>query len=237
MKGKRGLLVLLCVAAIVASTIFGTLAYLTDSDANTNTFTVGNIRIKLDEAAVNPDGSLVTGYENRVHSNQYHLLPGQTYIKDPRVTVAYDSEDAYVRMLVKVDNIDQLKAAIPQQDNAEYYGENGLFLLQKLCKGWDPDTWLMTSYAQEEKTVEGKQVQVGVYEFRYKEVVKKENHVKEAAVLPYLFKAITVPGEIDNDHLAYLAEVKINVEAHAIQAAGFDNADAAWAAFDAQVNP
>lgn len=118
MKGKRGLLVLLCVAAIVASTIFGTLAYLTDSDANTNTFTVGNIRIKLDEAAVNPDGSLVTGYENRVHSNQYHLLPGQTYIKDPRVTVAYDSEDAYVRMLVKVDNIDQLKAAIPQQDNA-----------------------------------------------------------------------------------------------------------------------
>lgn len=83
MKGKRGLLVLLCVAAIVASTIFGTLAYLTDSDANTNTFTVGNIRIKLDEAAVNPDGSLVTNDENRVQSNQYHLLPGHTYIKDP----------------------------------------------------------------------------------------------------------------------------------------------------------
>lgn len=231
---RKAILAVLCAVCIIVATITGTLAYLTDTDAVTNTFSVGNVRIKLDEAKVNPDGSLVTDSKNRVQANEYHLLPGQTYIKDPTVTVAYDSEDAYVRMLVNVENIDQLKLALPEENY--YYGNTGMFLLQELCKEWDPATWIMTSYHEVEETADGEDMTVGVYEFRYKEIVKKKDNAKEATKLPYLFKAITIPGHIDNDHLDYLKDVKIVVEAHAIQAAGFADADAAWEAFENQVN-
>ena len=229
MKSKhKALLLTLCAVLLVAATAFGTLAYLTDTEAVKNTFTVGKVSLSLDEAAVNPDGSYVTDHDLRVQENEYHLLPGHTYYKDPTVTVDAGSEDAYVRMIVTVENIDQLKLALP---NNEYYGTDRTFLLQMLCVEengtctWDANTWKMQGYTQ---SADGKN---GIYEFRCEIVPKNE---ASATVLPDLFTHITVPGEIDNDHLAYLKDVKIVVTAHAIQADGFADADAAWTAFDGQ---
>lgn len=223
MKTKRkALLLTLCAVLLVAASVFGTIAYLTDTDSVKNTFTVGKVYLNLDEADVKTDGSYETNHDSRVKENTYHLLPGHTYYKDPTVTVLAGSEDAYVRMMVEVKNIDQLKLALP---GAEYYADN-VFLLQKLCGGWDADTWVFEGYTE---SADGK---TGTYEFRYKEVVKKNADENEATVLDDLFETITVPGEIDNTHLAYLAEVEINVTAHAIQADGFADADAAWNAFN-----
>ena len=235
MKIKRkALLLTLCAVLLVAATAFGTLAYLTDSEAVKNTFTVGSVGLSLDEADVKPDGTLDTN--DRVQANEYHLLPGHTYIKDPTVTVDAKSEDAYVRMIVTVENIDKLKAALPYSEiilgddgtshqvmNPQYYDETGeIFLLQMLCGGWDSNTWVFEGYTEKADGTEG------YYEFRYKEIVKKS---ESATKLDDLFETITVPGEIDNDHLAYLADVRIVVAAHAIQADGFATADDAWAAF------
>ena len=97
---KKSILVLLCVFALVAASAFGTLAYLTDTDDATNTFTVGKVAITLDEADVKTDGSLDT--EKRVTENEYHLLPGHTYIKDPTIHVDADSKDCY--LFVTVEN-------------------------------------------------------------------------------------------------------------------------------------
>ena len=97
---KKSILVLLCVFALVAASTFGTLAYLTDTDEATNTFTVGKVAITLDEADVKTDGSLDT--EERVTENKYHLLPGHTYIKDPTIHVDVDSKDCY--LFVTVEN-------------------------------------------------------------------------------------------------------------------------------------
>lgn len=225
MKTKRkALLLTLCAVLLVAASVFGTLAYLTASDSVTNTFTVGKVGLKLDEADVKTDGTYEKDHDTRVDANEYHLLPGHTYYKDPTVTVTEGSEDAYVRMMVKVENIDQLKAALP---DAKYYGTDNVFLLQSLCGGWDAETWVFVNYTQSE---DGK---TGTYEFRYKEVVAK---FENDTVLDDLFETITVPGEVNNTQLAYLADVKIVVTAHAIQADGFDNADAAWTAFDGQVD-
>ena len=232
MNNKKAVLVLLCVAALVAASVFGTLAYLTDTDAVTNTFTVGNVGLKLDEAKVKSDGTYVTDHDNRGETNAYHLLPGHTYCKDPTVTVDADSEEAYVRMIVKVANINKLMEALPNSgDTAKYYGEDGTFLLQMLCLDetgkctWDSSIWKMFKYELVDDAV-------GIYEFRYhKTVAKSENET----VLEDLFTHITVPGEIDNDHLAHLASVQIDVNAHAIQADGFDTDVAAWKAFDGQV--
>jgi len=234
----KALLMSMCALLLVAVSIIGTLAYLTDTETVTNTFTVGRVGLSLDEADVKSDGSYETNHDSRVKENEYHLLPGHTYYKDPTVTVDAGSEDAYVRMIVTVENIDKLMRALPQAEiitgedgttfqvvspeNQKYYGANDTFLLQMLCGGWDANTWQFAGYTQNDDGTEG------YYEFRYFEVVEKS---ETATKLDDLFETITVPGEIDNDHLAYLDDVEIVVAAHAIQADGFKTADEAWAAF------
>lgn len=99
MKNKKVLLAL-CAVLLVAATVFGTLAYLTSTDEVINTFTVGKVEITLDEAPVNENGQATTGA--RVQANEYKLIPGRTYAKDPTVHVAEGSETCYV--FVKVEN-------------------------------------------------------------------------------------------------------------------------------------
>ncbi len=50
--------------------------------------------------------------------------------------------------------------------------------------------------------------------------------------LDALFDSITVPGTITNEQLATIEGMTITVNAYAIQADGFANAEAAWAAFN-----
>ena len=95
----KPLLTLCCALLLVAAGVFGTLAYLTGTDTVNNTFTVGNVKITLDEAKVTTDGTPVEGAD-RVKANEYHLLPGHTYTKDPTVTVKANSEACW--LFVKV---------------------------------------------------------------------------------------------------------------------------------------
>ena len=98
---KKILMTCLCVALAVLTIAGTTLAYLTSHDTVTNTFTVGNVTITLDEAKVNADGTAVTPAE-RVKENSYKLMPGHTYTKDPTVHVAAGSEASWI--FVKVEN-------------------------------------------------------------------------------------------------------------------------------------
>ena len=68
MKKFKALLVVACALLLVAASVFGTMAYLTSTDTVTNTFTVGKVAIKLDEAKVNTDGTPVANSE-RVKAN------------------------------------------------------------------------------------------------------------------------------------------------------------------------
>ena len=221
-KFKKALVLFLCAVLLVAGSVAGTLAYLlAKSDVVQNTFTYGDIEITLDEADVKPDGTLES--ENRVQANEYHLIPSHTYVKDPTVTVLEDSEPCYVRMKVYVANLDNLMTAIPVADHPEFYGADGVFLLQKLVGGWDNATW---NYVKFDSTT-------NTYEFRYPTIVGLNS--EDDTKLPPLFTSITVPGFIDNDNLPLMGSVQINVSAEAIQADGFEgDANAAWTAFDAQ---
>lgn len=250
---SKALLTVLCAMLLVVVSVCGTLAYLTSQDEVVNTFTVGDVEILLDEIDYDKetdtnDTDITEGTGNtdgqRDKANEYHLLPGHTYPKDPTVTVMKDSEDSYVRMLVTVKNIDNLKKALPQYDenqqaigaNAKYYAADGTFLLQMLCEGWDDDEWLFNNFKSEGSD--------GIYEFRYKEIVTKNEN--SDTKLDALFDAIVVPEEIDNDHMKFFVveneKVEIVVTAHAIQSSGFEAEsgltaeEAAWNAFDVQ-NP
>lgn len=101
-KAKKVVALALCAVMLVVGSVAGTMAYLTSQDAVTNTFTVGNVAITLDEADVKPDGTYETNVDARVDSNEYHLMPGHTYIKDPVIHVDENSENCY--LFVKLEN-------------------------------------------------------------------------------------------------------------------------------------
>lgn len=90
MRKRRGistkaLVALLALVLVIGCSLGGTLAWLTDkTDAVTNTFTVGDINITLDET-----------------TKDYKILPGVDIPKNPKVTVLKDSEACW--LFVKVE--------------------------------------------------------------------------------------------------------------------------------------
>lgn len=103
MKTKsKALLLALCAVLLVTASVLGTMAYLTSTtEVVKNTFSVGNVKITLDEAKVDEYGAAVEGAA-RVTANTYKLIPGHEYTKDPTVKVDANSEDCWV--FVKVEN-------------------------------------------------------------------------------------------------------------------------------------
>ena len=103
----KALALALCAVLLVVSTVFVTMAFLTDSDLVQNTFTFGQVGISLDEADVDVNGKVKDGddresTEGRVRENEYHLIPGHNYVKDPTIHVDDGSENCL--LFVKLEN-------------------------------------------------------------------------------------------------------------------------------------
>ena len=213
MKTKsKALILALCAVLLVTASVLGTMAYLTSTDKVENTFTVGSVAIKLDEAKVNTDGSLAAPAE-RVKKNTYKLLPGHTYNKDPMVTVLNGSEDSYIKMTVTFSKANALDAI---------FAPNGADLTS-IFNGYDSANWIYKGNTKDANA------DTRTYEFWYKETVGAPT---ADVALDALFDSITVPGTITNEQLATIKGMTITVNAYAIQADGFANAEAAWAAFN-----
>ena len=213
---SKALLLTLCAVLLVTASVLGTMAYLTSQDTVTNTFTVGSVAIKLDEAKANTDGSLVEGEgAARVKANSYKLLPGHTYNKDPMVTVLNGSEASYIKMTVTFSKASALDAI---------FAPTGADLTS-IFNGYDSTNWIYKDNTKDATA------DTRTYEFWYKETVAAPT---ADVALDALFDSITVPGFITNAQLATIEGMTITVNAYAIQADGFANAEAAWAAFDAK---
>ena len=100
-KTAKVLITVLCAVLLCVGSVFGTLAYLADSAKVENTFTIGAIDIDLWESKVNKDGTVVEGADP-VKANEYLLMPGKTYTKDPWIEVANGSQESF--LFVKVVN-------------------------------------------------------------------------------------------------------------------------------------
>lgn len=244
MKTKsKALLLTLCAVLLVAASVLGTMAYLTSSAEVKNTFTVGKVEIKLDEAKVNANGIPEEG-AGRVTANSYKLMPGNTYTKDPTVTVLNGSDAAYVRMKVTFNKATEIIALCTDPEFAdEVTGVENAFPLIRMVNYTDTaelywDGLLLDNmYDTEDMLAMPKYFAYDAatdtltYYFYYNETVGAPNgDVK----LPVLFNSITVPEWATGEQLAQLEGFEINVVAEAIQAAGFDTADLAWAAFAEQ---
>ena len=220
---KKALLAVCCAALLVCVSIGATVAYLTSTKEVVNTFTVGKVEIDLDEAKVNTDGTPLKkdgtvadklADADRVKKNDYKLLPGHTYTKDPTVTVINGSESSYIKMTVTFSNAKELD---------EIFAPDGANLTS-IFGGYDEKTWLYKGNSKDAAN------NTRTYEFWYKEAVGAPNgDVK----LDALFDSITMPGSITNAQLNTIEGMTITVNAYAIQADSFANPDAAWAAFGA----
>jgi len=223
---KKNLTLALCMVLLVVVSVMGTLAYLTSTAEVVNTFTVGNVEIILDETLVNADGvpvdedgNIIAAGETVIRKpqgNEYHLIPGKSYTKDPIVTVKGGGEDSYVRMLVTINNKADLQAALGTD-----------FLPQNYVAGWDSSVWPCVNLTDNgDDTV--------TYEFRYavnNGIVSKNTTDTQ---LPPLFDSFTLPGGISADEVGTLSDLEITVVGHAIQASGFADENTAWTAFDAE---
>ena len=133
MRTKTKALVLaLCAVLLVVTTVFVTMAFLTSEDSVQNTFTVGEVTISLDELDVDEDDLLTDNKEytkdgittTRDKANEYKLIPGKTYKKDPTIHVGAKRGPCY--LFVKVEN---------GLENAEADG-NTTIAAQMTANGW-----------------------------------------------------------------------------------------------------
>lgn len=259
MKTKRkALLLSLCAVLLVVASVMGTMAYLTSTDTVNNTFTVGKVQITLDEAKVTTDGTPVEGAD-RVKANEYKLMPGHTYIKDPTVTVKEGSEDSYVRLKVTFNNVSKLEAMLPSEENLEEYTDEEIALVRKLSPilfltnytrtgydVWNPEFNMMDTdemaliLGDTKYYVYDAATDSATFIFYYPAMVKAEDVADGDLPLAPIFTEITLPDHVTAEQLATLANFKITAVAEAIQADGFTDAngkpdaDAAWTAFAAQ---
>ena len=106
----KALLLMLGAVALVCVSVFSTIAYLSESAAVSNTFTVGNVSIEMFESPVDANGKIGANkdaYQNGTmkktsDGNSYHLVPAQEFDKDPSIYVKANSEDCYI--FIKASN-------------------------------------------------------------------------------------------------------------------------------------
>ena len=97
MKKKKTIIA--AVVLMLVLLVGGLIAYFTDTEDVTNTFTIGKVDITLTEPIW--DGADDTN-DNKIPDYAEKMLPGTEIDKDPTVTVAADSADAYVFVKVEV---------------------------------------------------------------------------------------------------------------------------------------
>ena len=268
---KKILAVCLCVALVAVAVVGATLAYFTDKDAKTNTFTVGNVKIKLIETTYHREGNDNSGdtsipdptqtasgmkyvtdghkaftddeikadavkYTDYIGTRGKNMVPGRNVAKCPYV-INTGANDAYIRIRVMVPSAAN-NDFVAVKDGGVITNQwcstsfiSGEFIDQK-GNNWD------NAPAIDKASVTRDGVTYDVYTFTRTEPLKAGAMtewnvwnfigIHEDATSADIQKAveagaITATGDT--------MTLNVLVEADAIQAEGFADAAAAWAAF------
>ena len=220
MKKKSVLMAAIAVMLVAVLVVGGTLAYFTDTKSATNTFTVGDVKIKLDESNVNdPNG-------DRVTSNEYTgVLPGIQYKKDPVVTNT-GKNDAYVRAVVTIENgmnwMGLYNENVWTAPQAEAFKK---LICNKMGEGWSLEDYNYVTNAERGST-------------DFVAVLKYDGVLAAGKATTAMFENIMLPTNATasdiTTRVAQNGVFHIDVVAQAIQADGFTSWNDAFKAFDAQ---
>ena len=273
---KKITAIFLCVALVAIAIVGASLAYFTDTDSATNTFTVGNVKIDLIESRYHREGSGSSGdttiptpsqtasgmkyvsdgatiftddeikadaanYSAYIAERGKNMVPGKNIAKSPYV-INTGANDAYIR----------IRVMIPSDANRDYWqARSGGVIESQFC------TTAITSgeFIHNDRRndypfidssgrgyVDGNGVKYDVYTFIRTEPLKP-GEMTEWNVWNYVGIAdeatsANVQKAIDKGAILVSGDgtmtVNVLVQADAIQAEGFADAKAAFAAFDAQ---
>ena len=254
---KKIVALCLCVALAVVAIGGATLAYFTDTDEETNTFTAGGVKIDLIEQQVNKDGTaLETFKQDQVlmpivgsaqgEKDDFGQPVAENYI-DKIVTIENTGKsDAYVRAYFAIPSaLDYGYETFNAGANILHFNfgnENGVSTEGVQWKWTHGSKW---NYF--ETTIDN--VAYNVYYADYYQALPAGETTEQFISGVYLDKSfdqkdgkyyafgeeVDLSGLISNDGEL---TVKCPVKAVAVQAAGFDSVDAAVTeAFGAQYNP
>ncbi|MGN0784260.1 MAG: SipW-dependent-type signal peptide-containing protein [Candidatus Aphodomorpha sp.] len=224
---KKALTILLAISLVALLAAGGAIAYLTSTDSVKNTFTVGNVKIVLDEAKVTKgnDGTWTAGTD-RVKANDYGTVyPGAELPKDPTVHNT-GANAAYIRAEVNVSNALNIFADL--YPDAPTIGQDGykdmlLRIVDPLGSGW---SIVDVTFGDTMDYSSGR--------FDAKFILKYDAALASGESTTPMFTKVIVPTAMQSGR-EYLFK-EITVTAQAIQADGFASWEAAFAAYDAQVN-
>ena len=195
-----------CVAAVLAAG--ASLAYFTDkTETVDNVFTMGNVKITLDETDLTKPGDSRTAAGNTYEN----LYPGMDMVKDPTVHNT-GRNDAWVRVIVRVAN----GAAFMDQFKDTQYGQSPLEgLTHGLGEGWQ-----ITASTKDTATNDM------VYTIVYNTVLKHGEST------PAVFNKLYIPATFGNGEMAAITYTSANnesvngftmsIHAEAIQSEGLD---------------
>lgn len=202
---------------LVSLTVGVTLAYLTDTESVTNTFTVGKVGIDLTETV---DEGLTANDEG---GYIYHLLPGQTYTKKPVITVDAGSEDAWIvaKVVVTASDMAKVRELVGYGDDKSMLGFHDI-----LSGGVFEDTYTVNGNVWTGSNATLKQVANANDNTFY--VFFKDAQAANASVT--LFETIKARDVWNNDDIAKLAGLKMQITAYGIQKEGFNSAEEAFEA-------
>lgn len=256
MKKKTILVAAIAVMLVAALVVGGTLAYFTDTDSKTNTFTVGNVSIKLLESSLHrenagiangatSDSELWSNVDKQGTGNTSKYKAGDTFYTDKQIE---DDAATY--------KCDKVKLAPGQSYHKMPYvkntGANDAYIRIRVMIPADLDTAILNSSIytttalnnkeftmayDDSGTVDRDGVKYNVYTFTRIDPLKPDE-------MTYwnVWGTIHMDNDVTNEEIASLfgegkpyadGTFPVLVEADAIQADGFANAAAAFTAFDA----
>lgn len=230
---KKILALILALVLVVGAVIGGTLAYFTDKTAvKENTFTVGKVDIDLeeplwDEAGYDEEGPV--------------LMPGVYVDKDPTVTVAEDSEDCYLFVNIEMRRYAGILKLIAEHNEVTLNQLTPQILrngFDEFIQGINHTEWKMMNAADILAALAGNTIPKRVnLVLGYQGAPDESGAVLAAGAKVKVFKKLGLPTWVTQDMEGYtqLADPKANditmwITAYAIQAAGINTLDAAYAA-------
>ena len=238
----------LCMIAILA--IGGTLAYFTDTDAKTNTFTVGNVKIQLLESKLHrenagvdneatSDSELWSDVDKQGSGNTSEYKAGDTFYTDAQIeadAATYSCEDVKLAP-------GQSYHKMPYVKNT---GKNPAYIRIRMLFPADLDTAILNSsmyttsaVSRGEFTMEYVTTPIDRGGVAYNAYIFTRIKPLEPGEMTYwnVWGTVHMDADVTNEEIAKLVPdgtFSVLVEADAIQAEGFDTAEEAWAAFDAE---
>ncbi len=243
---KKIMTISLCVALVAVAIVGGTLAYFTDTDAKTNTFTVGNVAITLSE----------TDNQGEKFVQNQKLLPGSqsknAIAKNAIVTVNKGSEDSWVW----VELLIPAKLYGSKDEKAESYNALHYNQFKNYLQGYTEDStnpnavacaqtyktsdhqWSLMKYID---TVEIDGNEYARLRTTHKDIVKAEETTSPAFSQFYMDSHVytengkyMIPTGTLEKFEEYDGPWEVIVNAYAIQAAGIDDVDTAVATYNAK---